>query len=169
MIPCNFCADKPIKIVETPAWFIGLPAITGPFKYSVSVPISNVSDFRTDTRFTPEARLTLDMSGASQLSGHRIAWASFIKTGAHHGLILEDSYLANNPSNIQSLETIEIPRDWDILLLSDTQYLLTQRAASILHSSTSQFHHNLSRLLRTHPLLKSVNASLNKNSPPSNE
>ena len=153
MEPCVFCADKPIQIGETPSWLIGLPVQSGIFKSYNSVPLPSIDRFESDIRFTPAARLSMSTTDASHFLAHQTAWLQFSTMKSHHGAFF-DSY--NTPNYLKLLESTQYPRDWDIILISDTAYVATQRAVSVLLTASKQIHETLPIFLKSIPLLKVV-------------
>jgi len=119
----------------------------------VAFPELAVEQFRFSVRFTPHARLTLNLALASQLLAHEQAWNLFVaEPTALHGAFCEQE-----PKDL-SLYNLDLPRDWDIIILTGTDYILTKRAARILLHSATQFHVPLIDYLQAFNVLKVVNA-----------
>ena len=156
MDDCHLCSTVPFRQAEIPAWCIGFPAPTDKLylRYNTVVfPDLAVEQFQFAVRFTPHARLTLNLALAAQLLAHEQAWDQFIK---------EDSapyagFYEQEPADLQS-QVLDLPRDWDVIILTETDYILTKRAARILKHSATQFHVPLMDYLQAFNLLKVVHA-----------
>jgi hypothetical protein len=56
-----------------------------------------------------------------------------------------------------AIENADPPKDWDILLYTtNTDYVLTRRAASLLLLFSNQIHDPLPSYMTSHPLLKVI-------------
>jgi len=113
----------------------------------------DIDTFRYSSRFTPHARLTLNLAFAGQLLTHERAWSMFVKEqSAPYGAFYEQE-----PKDLLAYN-LDLPRDWDVIILTETDYILNKRAARILLHSATQFHVPLITYLQAFNLLKVVNA-----------
>jgi hypothetical protein len=156
MDDCRFCKTVPLKQNTIVAWCIGFPASPKPIylRYNTVVfPELDVDTFRFSVRFTPHARLTLNLARASQLLAHEQAWTMFVKEPS----VPYGAFCEQDPKDL-STYNLDLPRDWDVIILTATDYILTKRAARILLHSATQFHVPLMDYLQAFNLLKVVNA-----------
>jgi len=159
MADCQFCKTTPLLATALPVWCIGFPAPASNIylRYNYVVfPELAVEFFRTANRFTPHARLTLNLAYAGQLIAHEQAWSDFLQTSAPYGAFYENPTLATDAATATIIENMDLPRDWDILIVSPHNYILNRRAARILKDSAVQFHVNLSTYLTAFNLLKVI-------------
>jgi len=160
MEDCEFCKVPPIEASKTAVWAIDIPV---PEK-SIYLRYTNIKyqkfeqdEFRTMARFSPRARLTWSLEEAFQFTAHMQAWTEFIASPEIHCLIFENSDQLNNKDLSIRLENLTLPKDWDVIFISDTQYLLTKRAANIYANSIHQYHQPLKTYLRTFEFLRLIN------------
>jgi hypothetical protein len=159
MSACPLCIIKPIVTSLTPAFCIETP-VTKTENYSCVVniksPILSTTDFAKDARFSPAARLTLHVNSAAQLLSHREVWRQMLQLSSEHAVVFESVISLTNLQLARRVENATLAKDWDVLMVSKTEYFLTRRAAAILYKESHQFHHNLIELLNSIPHLKVV-------------
>ena len=158
---CKFCKDNPLKAADTPVWCIGFPVPQGQPTYlrynTINFAEITPEALRFSIRFTPKARLTLNGAQAEQLIAHDQAWQEFLKDPtAQYGAFYEQAAAATKEIALY-IENTGLPRDWDIVLVSPTDYLLNKRAARVLAHSATQFHVPLIDYLQAFGTLKVVN------------
>lgn len=159
MDDCPFCKTIPLLANALPVWCIGFPVQTNPryLRYNtVAVPELTADYLRTSDRFTPRARMELNLALAGQLIAHEKAWAEFVDAPEPYGAFYEHAEAATNSNLPAFIENLDIPRDWDVILLSSTEYLLNKRAARILKQSAVQFHVKLFEYMNAFKVLKVV-------------
>jgi hypothetical protein len=160
MSDCKFCNVPDIVCKNLQAYFIGLPDTinTSIFNKATHIPnthISSSNEFQSLSYFTPGSRLDLTLEEANRLIAHRKAWEYIIAQDTVHkpyAVIFEGK--PDEPKIISRIENVKVTKDWDIIKLSDNEYILTQRAAKILTNSTMQFHSPIKTLLETFEVLK---------------
>ena len=114
------------------------------------------SDFVSNTRFTAGARLTLELTEANEFLKHTEAWDKFIKSDKRYAVIFDKLKDISDKELSIFIENKRLPKDWDLVLIDDTQYILNKRAAKILMNSAKQIHHNLKTYLNSFEVLKLV-------------
>lgn len=161
MSDCAFCVIPEIICAKIPAYCIRIPV---PEKlhylqYNI-INISNIkseSDFYKMTNFTPGSRCNLSLDDANRLLAHRQAWILINTNNEPYGAVFENmSDIENNTIKIQ-LENLQLPKDWDIIKISENQYILNKHASRVLIQSTYQFHLPLHILLNSVEFLKVFN------------
>ena len=151
MMECKFCAYTPIELTKTPVYLCSdqVPALSYASVTTINTP--SITNYNYDTRFTPGARLALSQEQGLQMLTHQQAWRQFLDTKAAHALFLETQM----PT--AAIENADPPKDWDILLYTtNTDYVLTRRAASLLLLFSNQIHDPLPSYMTSHPLLKVI-------------
>lgn len=159
MADCPFCVVHAIKAASMPAWVIGTPASEKPiYLRYINIELQKFSqdDFRTMARFTPSARLTWSLEEAFQITAHERTWSEFIASPEVHGIVFDNSEQLNNKDLSMRLENLEVPKDWDVILLSETQYVMTKRAARIYSAAIQQYHLPLKVYLQSFDVLKVI-------------
>jgi hypothetical protein len=154
MDDCKFCILKPIILAETPVYQCGdsTPVLKNPYKSLTLIPSQPARPFHSDARFTPRARLTLTEAEAAAALRHRAAWRLFLNNPANH------AFIADEPSEqlARQATATNLPKDWDIVMLTPTQYIMTRRAAATALESSIQFHDPIPKFLTTLPFIKVV-------------
>lgn len=150
MNECKFCAYKPLELTKTTV-YVCSDQVPAPSPTHMLITTPTPADMKHDTRFTPGARLSLNPEQVHQMLTHQQAWRQFLTTKAEHAIVLEQ------PQQLQKFESAEPPKDWDVLMMSATDYALTRRAATILIISAHQIHDRLPLYIQSHPLLKVIN------------
>jgi hypothetical protein len=159
MADCKFCKVPPIEAAKTAVWAIDIPAPEKQIylRYTnIIYQKFNQDEFRTMSRFSPHARLTWSLGEAFQFMAHAQAWTEFIAGPEIHCIIFDKSEQLNNKDLSMRLENLTLPKDWDVVFISETQYLMTKRAATIYANSIQQFHLPLKTYLRTFDILRVV-------------
>jgi len=149
---CKFCAYKPIEVIKTHLYLCSkeVPAALPKYASVTTIPIQpTLNNYKHDTRFSPGARLSLSPEQAQEMLTHRQAWTQFLDTKAEHALICRSNHANKN------IENVAPPKDWDVMMISDTDYVLTKRGAKLL-LSTYQIHDPLPLYIQSHPLLKVI-------------
>jgi len=157
MEDCHLCAHTPItretnatylvskKQTEVPAFWLNPILIT----------VESPTDFKMDTRFTARARLNLTTFEATEFHHHKQAWREFLVSDTTTTTAaIFDSTDINSEKLARRIISFDIPKDWDVLFITATQYILTRRAASLLLNSCSQIHHPLTTYIKSIPFLK---------------
>jgi hypothetical protein len=80
-------------------------------------------------------------------------WETFLKSDKHHCVVFNNINTAIDSDLPKTLESKILAKDWDICLISDTQYIFTKRAARILHGSSKQFNTDLKNYLLSFSVL----------------
>ena len=91
---------------------------------------------------------------ADQLIAHRKAWTDIMNGKEPYGIIFDKEAELMNINLQFRLENLKLPKDWDIIKISDTQYVLSKRAAKILVEATLQYHDPVKHLLQSLVILK---------------
>ena len=162
MTDCIFCHVPELKASNTPVWLIthaSDPIQNSSVYKSVTVePPQTITkeDFVQSILFTPAARLTLSIEEATNLLTHKKIWNKIIKSDFNHAAIFTDITYINDAKIAESLDNAILPRDWDIIIINNNQYILTKRAANILQASSRQFHNILTVFIKSIPGLKIV-------------
>jgi spore germination protein YaaH len=155
MSDCAFCEIIPFKANNTPVWIITDTNTNihndSIYKEAIYIQRKTISEteFKYCTDFTPKARITLTQKEASELLTHSEIWKQ-IK--AEHAIIFTEIANITDTQLANKLENLKLPKDWDIILLTnnqDIQYVLTKRAAHILLASSRQFHNNLKTFIES--------------------
>ena len=161
MSDCIFCTTPDIICKKVPVWFIGIKATpvsdTGNYlSYSniIISPILSKAEFSKMTIFTPAARLAMNLEDAAQLIAHRQVWNHIMNGKNAFGIIFDSEVDLMNKDLQFRLENLKLPKDWDIIIISDTQYVLNKRAAKILVETTLQYHDIIKDLLKSLVILK---------------
>lgn len=154
MSDCIFCTVPDIVYKDTPIYNVGAPVVE---EYTNAINgtkhLKSKSDLAKATIFTPRSRLVLSLEDANRLIRHREAWLLHSKSTVPHALIAESQM---NPSIGRKLESMQLPKDWDIVKISATEYVLTKRAAKVLILATQQYHDTVPDLIDTLSILKVV-------------
>lgn len=161
MTDCVFCNIIAINCKETEAYLLTeaesqapVPPTNYYFRFNnVAKPTINESDITTFAALTPGARLTLKITEINELLKHKYVWESFLKTDTHHCIIFNNLNTAIDNSLPKKLELKQLAKDWDICLISDTEYIFTKRAARILLGSSKQFNTDLKNYLLSFSVL----------------
>ena len=174
MTDCIFCTIPDLICKKVPAFLIAPQATnatpdqknTSYLRYSIIniSPILSKAEFSKMAVFTPGSRLVLSLEDAAQLIAHRKAWSDIMNGKEPYGIIFDkESELMNIDLQFR-LENLKLPKDWDIIKLTDSQYVLSKRAAKILFEATLQYHEPVKQLLQSLVILKvfDLNGSLLK-------
>ena len=166
MTDCIFCTIPDIICKKVPAFFITQAAQkvqAAPdqenaryLRYSIIniSPILSKAEFSKMTVFTPGSRLVLSLEDADQLIAHRKAWTDIMNGKEPYGIIFDKEAELMNIDLQFRLENLKLPKDWDIIKITDTQYVLSKRAAKILVEATLQYHDPVKQLLQSLVILK---------------
>ena len=156
MTDCVFCNIIAINCKETEAYLsqgeskslAPDPSVNHYSKINI-VPSTtiNIDDLPTLSSLTPGARLILKSQSIQELMQHKSIWGSFLKSDKHHGIVFNNMETAIDNALPKKLESKNLAKDWDICLISDTQYIFTKRAARILYGSSKQFNTDLKTYL----------------------
>jgi len=156
MTDCIFCTVPDIIYKTIPIYSVGVPVVTeDPNHNIVAKQLKTATDLAKATVFTPRSRLVLSLEDANRLIKHRTAWLLYSKNTSPHAIITENPL---NPLIGRKLESMKLPKDWDIIKISPTDYVLTQRAAKVLILATQQYHDKLPDLIGTLAILKVLHA-----------
>ena len=163
MTDCVFCNIIAINCKETEAYLIPqgksqsqVPAPETNHYYrfnNVANPTINESEISTLVTLTPGARLTLKLTDLNELLAHKSVWESFLKSDKHHCIVFNNLDTAIDNTLPKKLESKQLAKDWDICFISDTEYIITKRAARILYGSSKQFNTDLKNYLQSFSVL----------------
>jgi len=132
------------------AYLIGTPVP----KTTHYLRINSINDIKGKQElFTPSARLLLSLKEQQEALNHRDIWINFLKSAAEYAIVFDTDDINDKQLTI-FIENKQLPKDWDIILISDTQYILNKRAARILLSSCKQIHQPIKDYLRAFEVLK---------------
>lgn len=161
MTDCVFCTVEPIVCKETEAFLIGSPApVTKKHYYRfndtnhIKIEKGNFKSLKT---FTPGARLKLKLTEAEEIINHKTIWEMFLKSEKKYGIVFDNLKDAENKELTSVIEKKEVPRDWDLIMISDKQYIFNKRASRILNGSAIQINNNLKNYLQSFSTLKIYN------------
>ena len=157
MEDCHLCAHTPITRETTAVYLVSKkqPEVPAFWTKRTLITVEPPIDFKTDTRFTAKARLILTIQEAVEFLHHKQAWRSFIITDTTtKTAAIFDSKDINDERLVRQIISFDLPKDWDVLFITATQYVLTRRAASLLLNSSSQIHHPLTTYIKSIPFLK---------------
>ena len=150
MTDCLLCNISPLIGEKIEAYLIGTPV---PIKTHY-LRINSINDTKGNKElFTPSARLLLSLNEQQEALNHRDIWINFLKSEAEYAIVF-DSENINDKQLTIFIENKQIPKDWDIILISDTQYIFNKRAARILLTSCKQIHQQLKDYLKAFEVLK---------------
>jgi len=157
---CIFCVVPEIDRTKMPVWAINIPVIqSNPiymrYKYFNTSQLTP-DEFRTSTRFTPGARTKMDISEAAKLITHYRVWEEVMNAQEPICLVVSKESDLKNAELTRKLESVKPPKDWDILIISDDQYVIRTRGARILYNSAGQFHLPLNTYIKGFEVLKVV-------------
>jgi len=162
MADCALCVVPAIVANETIAYVLENTIVNKTLYKSytqITLPEISQADFRTNINFTPGFRLRYDYTLAAESLRHKEAWSKFLKEGSPHAILFNDNNDADNTQLSIYLENLNPPKDWDILIFSSTQYLITKRAAKILFYSAKQFDKPIKDYITSFSVLKAINIS----------
>ena len=157
MTDCILCKITPILASSTDLFLIDVPEIEASHYSTVNSIRSEElrpENFKTNTAFTPGARLKMELTEAIEILNHKKVWEIFITLNSPHAIVLNNKKDAEDRQLSIFIENKEVPKDWDIILVSSNQYILTKRAARILLASTRQISNNLETYLLSFEALK---------------
>jgi len=161
MADCIFCTIPDLICKKVPAFLITSQAIpdtknTRYLRYSIIniSPILSKADFSKMAVFTPGSRLVLQLEDADQLIAHRKAWAEIMNNKEPYGVIFESEAELMNIDLQFRLENLKLAKDWDIIKITDNEYVLNKRAAKVLYEATLQYHEPVKQLLQSLVILK---------------
>lgn len=161
MTDCIFCTVPELLASTLPVYCIGIPVPekSDYLRYlSINTsPLVSQSDFLEMTIFTPGARLSLTLDDANKLISHRQAWINIMNNEEPYGAIFENPDDVTNTDIRFRLENLKLPKDWDVIEISDTQYVLNKRAAKIFVESTLQYHAPVNPFIESFVILKVFN------------
>lgn len=169
MTDCIFCTIPDLICKKVPAFFINVkaqapePEPTRYLRYSIIniSPILSKEEFLKMAVFTPGSRLVLQLEDADQLIAHRKAWTDIMNSKEPYGIIFDNEAELMNIDLQFRLENLKLPKDWDIIKITDTQYVLSKRAAKILFEATLQYNEPVKQLLQSLVILKVFDLSGN--------
>jgi len=163
MTDCVFCNIFAINCKETEAYLLAQgksksqipdPSQKSYFKYNIITnPTINEHIVPSLKTLTPGARLILKSQEVQDLFNHKSVWESFLKSDKHHGIVFNSIETAIDNTIPKKLESKQLAKDWDICLISETQYIFTKRAARILYGSSKQFNTDLKNYLQSFSVL----------------
>jgi len=161
MTDCIFCTIPDLICKKVPAFLISSQTIpdqkeTRYLRYSIIniSPILSNEEFSKMAVFTPGSRLVLTLEDAAQLIAHRKAWTEIMNGKEHYGIIFEKEAELMNIDLQFRLENLKLPKDWDVIKMTDTTYVLNKRAAKVLYEATLQYHEPVKQLLQSLVILK---------------
>lgn len=158
MSDCQLCYVPAILAKETVVFLLNnIEATKNLYKTYHQVPTSHASQLD----FTPGFRIRYkNQETAVEAATHKQVWAEIHKSldKSPYSIIFDTQRSVDDANLAIYLENAVLPKDWDIFLLTDTQYILTKRAAKILLSSAVQFNTNLSDYIRSFKVLKVIDA-----------
>ena len=157
MADCVLCKVTPILAQQTDQFIIDIPDLPSKHYLNVNSLISeslHSEELKTCKTFTPGARLRLELTEANELLTHKKIWEMFAKSDSPHAIVFNKRTDAEDIQLSIFIENKELPKDWDIILISDTQYILNKRASRILLNSSRQFYTNLESYLKSFEVLK---------------
>jgi len=157
---CIFCVVPEIDRTKIPVWAINIPVVeTSPiymrYKYMSNSELTH-EEFRSSTRFTPGARTKMDINEAAKLLTHYRVWEEVMNAQDPICLVMSKDSDLKNAELTRKLESVKPPKDWDILIISDDQYVIRTRGARILYNSAGQFHLPLNTYIKSFEVLKVV-------------
>lgn len=157
---CKLCKPNLIKAEKMGVWSLGIPVPATNKHYLSQKYIAKRTiekdELRTTDKVTPAGRLLMTEADVSQIMAHYQAWDEFIQSSAEFGAFFETPDTVNNNDIAARLENLELPRDWDIILIDDTEYVLNKRTARILKVSAQQFHCPLKVYLTVFDIFKII-------------
>ena len=161
MTDCIFCTIPDLICKKVPAFLIATQTIpdqkeTRYLRYSIIniSPISSNAEFSKMAVFTPGSRLVLTLEDAAQLIAHRKAWTDIMNGKEPYGIVFDHEDELMNIDLQFRLENLKLTKDWDIIKITDTQYVLSKRAAKILVEATLQYNEPIKQLLQSLVILK---------------
>ena len=160
MSNCIFCDIPELICKRTPVICIGIPVPKSTnylsYKQINCSQLITKTDFNKMTIFTPGSRLDMSLEDAQQLISHRAAWIEALNMKEPYCAIFDNSTDLENIDISFRLENMKLPKDWDVLKISDSQYILTKRASKIFIDSTLQFHLPLKIFIKSFEILKVI-------------
>jgi len=161
MTDCIYCTVPDLLCKKLPILLIGSIPEPNESKYLnytqiYHTEITSFSDFQKQSTFTPGSRLNMTLDSANQLIAHRKAWLETLKMSADYFAVFDNPSYLNNLELSNRLETLKLPKDWDVITITESQYVFTKRAAKIFIDSTLQFHLPLKTFLKSFKILKVV-------------
>jgi hypothetical protein len=162
MTDCVFCNIIAIKCKETEAYLVNQSSSDGSPDHSlnhyakitiIAKPTINASELINLKSLTPGARLILKSQDVQLLLQHKSVWELFLKSDKHHAVVFNSIDTAIDNIMQKKLESKTLAKDWDICLISDTEYIFTKRAARILYGSSKQFNTDLKTYLLSFSVL----------------
>lgn len=152
MSDCIFCTVPDIVYKNTPIYNVGTPVVDeNTVSNIVTKQLKTPADLSKATIFTPRSRLVLSLEDANRLIKHREAWLLHSNSTNPHAIITENQL---TPLIGRQIESMKLPKDWDIVKITTTDYVLTQRAAKVLILATQQYHDTVPDLIDTLSMLK---------------
>jgi len=157
---CIFCVVPEIDRAKLPVWAINIPVVQNNPIYSRYIYKTttqlNSEEFRTSTRFTPGARVSMDINEASKLLTHYRVWEEVMNAQEPICLVMTNEQDIKSSELTRKLESVKPPKDWDLLIISDDQYVIRTRGARILYNSGVQFHLPLNTYIKSFEVLKVI-------------
>jgi hypothetical protein len=97
---------------------IDVPEIEALHYFSVNSIISEPltpEKFKTNTAFTPGARLKMELTEAIEILNHKKVLEIFLTHTSPHGIVLNNKKDAEDRQLSIFIENKEVPKDWDII------------------------------------------------------
>ena len=160
MSDCALCKVPELIGSKMPAWCIGIPEKEEPennnYLRVAHIKSSEMShaEFLKAVNFTPGARLQMSLEDANKLINHRNAWYEVSSSEEPYGVIFDSQNDLENKDLVFRFENLDLPKDWDVIKISDSQYILSKRAANTYIRSSLQFHDHLPIFLESFAILK---------------
>ena len=160
MVDCPLCFIPAIVAKETIA-YNSTQKRQSKYLYKTYTEISpteiSQGDFRTNTNFTPGFRLRYDYKIGIEALKHKEVWSKFLKEeSSPYAIVFDDEEDVDDGQLSIYLENLQPPKDWDILIISPTQYIINKRAAKILYYSAKQFDKPIKDYINSFFVLKAI-------------
>ena len=153
MTDCQLCNTIPLLSKNIEAYLIGLPV--PPINHYLRINNITSKPYTFDNGFTPNARLTMSQVHAQEVVNHKYVWNNFLKQSANYAIVFNTCIIKDSQLSI-FIENNVLPKDWDIILITDTQYIINKRAARILLMSLKQIHVPIKEYLLAFEVLKVI-------------
>jgi len=160
MADCILCNTQPIICKETDAYIINSPVPKTNHYLRINDISScqiDIKDLKTVTLLTPGARSRLTITEYIEIINHRSVWEKFLQSSANHCIVFDGLKDAEDRQLSIIIENKVLPKDWDILMIGKTQYVLNKRATKILFTSSRQLNSSVSDYIKSFRVLKIAN------------